>query len=70
MRRCRYMSLRAAEYVQEQFSQKIGEIDRDRKVAARGKNWRRSLAYILKAVSVFGGIAWTCHVFVPPQVLV
>lgn len=51
------MSLRAAEYVQEQFSQKIGEIDRDRKVAARGKNWRRSLAYILKAVSVFGGIA-------------
>jgi len=51
------MSLRAAEYVQEQFSQKIGEIDRDMRIAARGRNWRRGLAYVLKAVTIFGGIA-------------
>lgn len=51
------MSLRAAEYVQEQFAQKILEIDVARKSTAWGQNWRKWLAYFLKAISIFGGIA-------------
>jgi hypothetical protein len=51
------MSLQAANYVQDQFGQKIREIDTDRKSAARGRNWRRWVAYLLKAIAIFGGIA-------------
>lgn len=51
------MSLRAAKYVQKQFSEKIHEIDTGRRSAERGRNRRKWLAYFLKAISIFGGIA-------------
>ena len=51
------MSLQAAEYVQQKLSETIHGIDTSRNAAEKKRNRRRLLAYTLKFITIFGGIA-------------